>query len=127
MTDCGALGTSVERVGGVDRVTGAQRYTADLRFENVLHIKLVHLKCGHARILSIDTSDASQIDGVCGVITPADLPQPMPRFGPVVNDWPLLAVDETKFFGEPVAVVAAETKDAAEAAARAVKVEFEEL
>ncbi len=50
----------------------------------------------------------------------------MPRFGPAIMDWPLLAVNETKFFGEAVAVVAADTKDAAEAGARAVKVDFEE-
>src|SRR5699024_4603610 len=83
--------------------------------------------CGHARIRSIDTSEALTIEGVRGVVTPADLPYPMPRFGPTLMDWPLLAVNETKFFGEPVAVVAAETKDAAEAAARSVKVDYEEL
>jgi len=115
------------RVGGVERVTGAQRYAADLRFENVLHLKLVHLDCGHARIKSIDISDALKVEGVHGVVTTADLPQPVPRFGPAVMDWPLLAVNETKFFGEPVAVVAAETIDAAQIGAQAVKVDFEEL
>jgi CO/xanthine dehydrogenase Mo-binding subunit len=114
-------------VGGVERVTGAQQYAADLRFENVLHLKLVHLNCGHARIKSVDVADALKVEGVHAVITTADLPQPVPRFGPTVMDWPLLAVNETKFFGEPVAVVAAETKDAAEAGVRAVKVDFEEL
>jgi len=115
------------RVGGVERVTGAQRYAADLRFENVLHLKLVHLDCGHARIKSIDISDALKVEGVHGVVTTADLPQPVPRFGPAVMDWPLLAVNETKFFGEPVAVVAAESIDAAQIGAQAVKVDFEEL
>ena len=109
------------RVGGVERVTGAQRYAADLRFENVLHLKLVHLDCGHARIKSIDISDALKVEGVYGVVTTADLPQPVPRFGPTVMDWPLLAVNESKFFGEPVAVVAAETIDAAQIGAQAVK------
>ena len=122
-----SLGTSVRRVGGYERVTGAQRYGADLRFENVLHLKLVHLNCGHARIHAIDTTEALKVEGVHGVVTPADLPQPIPRFGPAINDWPLLAVNETKFFGEPVAVVAAESKDAAEAGARAVNVDFDEL
>jgi CO/xanthine dehydrogenase Mo-binding subunit len=125
MTD--TICTSVQRIGGIERVTGAQHYTADIRFDNVLHLKLVHLNCGHARINSVDTSDALKIDGVHAVVTTADLPQPVPRFGPTVMDWPLLAVNETKFFGEPVAVVAAETKDAADAGAHAVKVAFEEL
>ena len=121
------IGTSVERVGGYERVTGTQRYGADLHFDNVLHLKLVHLNCGHARIKAVDTSEALKIEGVYGVVTTADLPQPVPRFGPAINDWPLLAVNETKFFGEPVAVVAAESRDAAEAGALAVKVAFEEL
>ena len=127
MTSNDAIGASKLRVGGYERVTGVQRFAADLQLENVLHLKLVHLNCGHARVKAIDASEASKIVGVCGIVTPADLPSPMPRFGPMMNDWPLLAVDETKFFGEPVAVAVAETKDAAEAAARAVRVDYEEL
>ena len=51
----------------------------------------------------------------------------MPRFGPQFSDRPVLAVGETKYHGEPVAAVAAETHDAAEEAAALVPVEFEEL
>ena len=60
-------------------------------------------------------------------MTAADLPQPMPRFGPQRRDRPVLAVGETKYHGEPVAAVAAETRDAAEEAAGLVRVECEEL
>jgi CO/xanthine dehydrogenase Mo-binding subunit len=127
MTGNDAIGASKPRVGGFERVTGAQRFAADLQLKNVLHLKLVHLNCGHARVKAIDASEASKIEGVYRIVTPVDLPSPMPRFGPMMNDWPLLAVNETKFFGEPVAVVAAETKDVAVAAARAVKVDYEEL
>ena len=65
--------------------------------------------------------------GVRLVMTAADLPHPMPRFGPQFRDRPVLAIGETKYHGEPVAAVAAETKDAAEAAARLVRVEHEVL
>jgi CO/xanthine dehydrogenase Mo-binding subunit len=51
----------------------------------------------------------------------------MPRFGPQFEDRPVLAVGETKYHGDPIAIVAAETKEAAEQAARLVRVEFEEL
>ena len=44
------IGRSIPRVGGVERVTGAQRYAADIRLDNVLHVKLVHLNCARARI-----------------------------------------------------------------------------
>ncbi len=60
-------------------------------------------------------------------MTAADLPQPVPRFGPQFEDRPVIAVGETKYHGEPVAIVAAETKDAAEEAAGLVRVEYEEL
>ena len=80
-----------------------------------------------AKIVAIDASAALAVPGVCLVMTAANLPQPVPRFGPQFEDRPVLAVGETKYHGEPVAAVAAETKDAAEAAARLVRVEYEEL
>ncbi|OLE81277.1 MAG: xanthine dehydrogenase [Actinobacteria bacterium 13_1_20CM_2_65_11] len=90
-------------------------------------MKLVHLDCGHARIVAIDTAAASEVYGVVAILTAADLPQPVPRFGPVHDDRPILAVGETKYHGQPVAAVAAETKEAAEAAAELVRVEYEAL
>ena len=68
---------------------------------------------------AIDTSRALAVPGVAAVFTAADLPQPMPRFGPQFDDRPVIAIDEVKYHGDPVAAVAAETKDAAEEAARA--------
>jgi len=121
------IGRSVPRVGGVDRVTGAQQYVADIRLDSVLHVKLVHVKCARARIVRIDSTDAARVDGVQCIMTAADLPQPVPRYGPVHEDRPVLAVDETKFFGEPVAAVAADSEDAAEAAASLIRVDHQEL
>ena len=121
------IGGSPNRVGGIGRVTGSQQYVADIRLQDALEVKLVTLDCARARIISIDTTAAEQVSGVRLVMTAADLPQPVPRFGPQFSDRPIIAVGETKYHGEPVAAVAAETKDAAEAAARLVKVEYEEL
>lgn len=121
------FGESIARVGGLARVTGAQRYAADLKLEDALHVKLLHLPVGHARIDAIDTSEASAVDGVRHVLTAADLPQPVPRFGPSFHDRPVLADREVEYFGEPVAAVAAETEDAAAEAVRCIRVEYEEL
>jgi CO/xanthine dehydrogenase Mo-binding subunit len=121
------VGRSVARDGGVDRVTGVQQYVADIHLATVLHVKLVHLNCARARIARIDTETAARVEGVRCIMTAADLPQPVPRYGPVREDRPLLAVGETKFFGEPVAAVAAETEDAAAAAAALIRVDHEEL
>ena len=123
----GRVGDSPRRVGGHGRVTGAQRYVADIHLPDELHAQLVTLDCAHARIRSIDPSEALRVPGVRLVMTPDDLPRPMPRFGPQFRDRPVLAVGETKFHGEPLAAVAAETKDAAAEAARLVRVDYEEL
>ena len=58
------VGQSARRVGGTERVTGAQHYAADIRLDNVLHVKLVHLDCGSARIKSIDATEALRVEGV---------------------------------------------------------------
>ncbi|HTS14172.1 MAG TPA: xanthine dehydrogenase family protein, partial [Candidatus Sulfotelmatobacter sp.] len=121
------VGGSPARLGGRDRVTGRQAYTADIHLEDVLHVKLVTLPCARARIIAIDASEARRVPGVRLVFTAADLPDPMPRFGPQLRDRPVLATGEAKYHGDPVAAVAAETRDAAEAGAAAVRVTFEEL
>ena len=92
----------------MDRVTGAQRYAADIRLENMLHVKLVSLGGARARIDAIDQRDAERTEGVRSILTAAGLPQPVPRYGPAYADRPVLAVGETHFSGEPVAAVAAE-------------------
>jgi CO/xanthine dehydrogenase Mo-binding subunit len=123
----GRVGDSPRRVGGHGRVTGSQRYVADIHLPDELHVALVTLDCAHARIRSIDASEALRLPGVRLVMTAEDLPHPMPRFGPQFRDRPVLAVGETKFHGDPVAAVAAETRDAAAQAARLVRVDHEEL
>jgi CO/xanthine dehydrogenase Mo-binding subunit len=121
------FGESIARVGGIERVTGAQQFAADLRLEGALQVKLVHLPVGHARIGTIDTSEALAVEGVRHVLTAAGLPQPVPRFGSSFHDRPVLADGEVRYFGEPVAAVAAETEDAAVEALARIQVEYEEL
>ncbi len=121
------VGDSPQRVGGTDRVTGRQMYVADIHLPDELHARLVTLPVARARILAIDVRAAARVPGVRLVLTAGDLPHPVPRFGPQFRDRPVLAVGETKYHGEPVAAVAADTKDAAEEAARLVAVDYEEL
>jgi CO/xanthine dehydrogenase Mo-binding subunit len=123
----GIIGTSPNRVGGIGRVTGQTEYVADIRLPDVLEAKLVTLSCARARIVSIDAGAAMALPGVRLVMTAADLPQPVPRFGPQMEDRPVIAVGETKYHGDPVAIVVAETRDLAEQAAALVHVEYQEL
>jgi CO/xanthine dehydrogenase Mo-binding subunit len=121
------IGVSVGRVGGQARVTGEQRYVADIHLPNELQVKLVTVPVAHARVIGVDAERARALPGVRLVMTAADLPQPVPRFGPQFTDRPVIADGEVKYHGEPVAAVAAETKDAAEEGARLVTVDYEEL
>ena len=121
------IGQRVVRVGGTERVNGEQRYVADIHLPDELHAKLVTLPVAHARIISIDASAALALPGVRMVFSAADVPDNTPRFGPQFNDRPVIATGEVKYHGDPVAVVAAESRDLAEEAARLVHVEYEEL
>ncbi len=121
------VGTSPNRGGGYGRVTGHQEYMADIKVNDVLYVKLITIDVARAKILSIDSTEAEQVPGVAFVFTADDLPKPMPRFGPQFQDRPIMADGETKYHGEPVAAIAAESKDAAEEGARLVKIEYEEL
>ncbi len=121
------IGASPRRVGGISRVKGSQKYVSDIRLENVLHVKLVTLDVARARIDGIDPTKALQAQQVVAVFTPDQLPRPIPRFGPQFRDRPVLAVGETRYHGEPVAAVAAETPEAAANAAKLVEVAYEPL
>ncbi len=121
------IGVSLPRLGAIERVIGAQQYAADIRLDNALHVKIVSVPCAHARIVAVRTDEAVRVPGVRGIFTARDLPQPVPRYGPIHADRPMLAVTETKYSGEPVAVVVADTEDAARRAATLVRVDVEEL
>jgi CO/xanthine dehydrogenase Mo-binding subunit len=123
----GRVGESPNRVGGIGRVTGGQRYLADLQVTDVLHAALVTLDVARARLGPIDASEALAVPGVHLVLSAADLPQPVPRFGPQREDRPVLATGETHYHGEPVALVVADTRDLAQRAAGLVRVEHEPL
>jgi len=123
----GQVGRPVLRYGGGDRTSGAQKFVADLSFPGALQVALVTIPVGCADILGVDATAAREIPGVVDVVTAAELPSPVPRFGVSHQDRPVLAAGRVNYHGEPVAAVVAETLDAAQAAARAVRVDYREL
>jgi CO/xanthine dehydrogenase Mo-binding subunit len=124
--DSETVGAPIRRYGGDDRVTGQQKFLSDLPFTDAAQVALVTLPVGCADITAIDTERAARMPGVIRVLTAADLPRPVPRFGISHQDRPVLADEEVLYHGEPVAAVVAETFDQAEAAAQAVAVSFTE-
>src|ERR1700676_2068583 len=89
--------------------------------------KLLRSPFAHARILSIDVSEARRQPGVIDVLTGNDLGGLNPYYGHAVKDHPLLAIGKVRFVGEPVAAVIAEDELSAQEALDKIKVDYEEL
>jgi CO/xanthine dehydrogenase Mo-binding subunit len=113
------------RVDGDAKVSGQAKYTADVALPGMLWAAFANSPFPHARILSIDTAEALTVPGVRAIVTGLDL-GPL-RFGRKLFDRPVLAYDVVRFVGDRVAAVAADTKEAAEEAARLIDVTYEEL
>jgi CO/xanthine dehydrogenase Mo-binding subunit len=113
------------RIDGLEKVTGAAVFVDDIDFgPDLLHAAIVESPHAHARILSIDTSEAAAVPGVVRVVTGADFPY---RFGLYMKDRFIFAQDRVRFVGEQVAAVVARDQKTAFRAAGLVKVEYEEL
>ena len=122
------LGNRVLRTEDPRMLTEGARYVADLRFESKAHACFVRSTVAHGRLGGVDTADARTHPGVLGLFTAADLDLPDLKPVPVVNQSmarPILARETVRFVGEPVAVVVAETADAAADAAEHVIVDIE--
>jgi carbon-monoxide dehydrogenase large subunit len=119
------IGQPVTRLDAVEKVTGAMRYVGDLDIPGLLVGKLVTSATPHARIVSIDTSEAAKLPGVRAVITGHDMPQK--RYGQLIHDQPFLPIDKVRHYGEPLAAVAAVDEATALLAAQLVEVEYQLL
>jgi xanthine dehydrogenase YagR molybdenum-binding subunit len=120
-----SIGQPVARVEARAKVTGAARYAADVRLPGLLHAVIVGAPVAAGRLRHIDATAALALPGVVRVLTRADLP----RFGAVGMPAAVLKLpmqdDQIRHEGEPVALVLAESVDAAEAGRAAVRVEVE--
>jgi CO/xanthine dehydrogenase Mo-binding subunit len=121
------VGQSVERADGPLKLSGQAEFTGDIRLPGMLYAAVLHSPVAHARIVSVDVTAAEQAAGVVAVLTAADLADIDPYYGHALRDRPVVALGKVRFPGEPVAVVAAQTQAAAEAAVPLIDVEYEEL
>ena len=116
----GAIGRSIPRIDGGPKVTGQARFAADIGTRGLLHARPVLAMPVHARIVGIDRAAALAVPGVVAVLTAADLP--IVTEGTDRSNEPL-ARNEILWAGQPVALVVAETPEAAADAAMLVMVE----
>jgi CO/xanthine dehydrogenase Mo-binding subunit len=119
------VGTSPARMGGVERVVGKGIYGIDLMLKDELHGGILRSQYAHAKIVSIDTSEAKKIPGVHAVVTAADAPDV--RYGRSYIDRYILARNKVRYMGDPVAAVAAETPAIVKQALKKIKVVYEPL
>lgn len=107
-----------------DKVTGAAKYNGDTISPETLHAKMLTSTHAHALINLIDTSEAEKSSGVQAVITGDYFPV---LSGSVIEDKPPIARDKVRYFGEPVAVVVANSEEEAMKAVKLIKVDYEPL
>ena len=121
-----SVGKSVPRTDARAKVLGQARYVDDLSLPGMLYGKVLRSVHPHARIRSIETSGARSCPGVVAVLTAQDIPGEN-SLGPIIKDQPILCGDLVRYAGDAVALVAAETEQAAEAALARLEVDYELL
>ncbi|HEY7538245.1 MAG TPA: molybdopterin cofactor-binding domain-containing protein [Gaiellaceae bacterium] len=124
--EVGRIGDVVPRADGIPKVKGEFAFSSDLVAPGMLWGHTVRSPHAHARIRSIDLSDALTMQGVHAVLTHEDVPGEK-LYGLEFADQPVLAIDRVRYFGEPVALIAAEHPEQARRAAEKVRVEYEPL
>lgn len=127
------VGKPTNRIDAYAKVTGKAKYPGDISFADQLIMKVLFSERVHARILSVDTSEAEALEGVVLVLTAKDVP--VNEYGLGINDQPVLCgpgsekdgADVVRFEGDHVALVIAESEKIAQNALALIKVEYEDL
>jgi aldehyde oxidoreductase len=119
----GIIGVSHPRPSALPKACGTAHFTADVSLKGALELAVLRSTVPHARIVSIDASQAEKMPGVAGVLTAADI-RGTNALKLQVPDRPVLCKDKVRYIGDPILAVAAQTRAQAEAALRAVSVEL---
>ncbi len=120
------VGVEIPKVDAMEKVLGEARYGADLSLKDPLHLKVVRSLKPHAKILKIQLDEALKVEGVERIFTAKDIPGKN-LIGIIAKDQPILATDRVRYVGDPIALVAARTEEAAEKAAQKAVVLYEDL
>ena len=121
------VGARVRPIDWEDITLGRRKYTGDLpELDGLLHVEVVRAPYPAAGILSVDVMSALEMDGVRGVLTPGDFPPGIiyRHRGEPFSDWPPLADGVTRYVGQEVAALAADSKPHAVLGARAITVRY---
>lgn len=136
MKEYNVVGHSVRRLDAVEKATGTAGFTSDMKLPGMLYGKVLRSPHAHARIVSIDTSEAEKLPGVKAVATHKNTPRELfntsatmtftvPPMVPVLDQY--IFDNMVRYVGDEVAAVAATSEKIAEAALKLIKVEYELL
>ncbi len=142
-TDPGALanvqyrqiGKPLTRTDAPGKVTGRTPYAGDYVMPNMLHMRVLRADIASARLVHLDVTRARALAGVACVLTAADMPDRTSATDipgqtgrkRLDTDQPVLVKDRVRYFGEPLALIAAETRDIADHAAELIEFELEPI
>ncbi|MCP4421778.1 MAG: molybdopterin-dependent oxidoreductase [Chloroflexi bacterium] len=127
------IGQSIKRIDAWGKVTGETLYPGDRTHEGELWLKILFARRPHARVISIDSSQAEALPGVVAILTAKDVP--VNEYGLQISDQPVLCgpgstiegSDVVRFVGDNVAVIIAENEKIADKARAMINVHYEDL
>jgi CO/xanthine dehydrogenase Mo-binding subunit len=125
------VGKSVARRDGLGHVTGKTTFVNDIRFPDMLYLKMVRSPVPHANIMGLDFSESEKVPGFVRAFTYKDVPKNIYTILTLIGVGPdeeyVLAEDKVRYIGEPIAAIVAESGEAAQEAASKVRLDLEEL
>jgi CO/xanthine dehydrogenase Mo-binding subunit len=121
-----AIGTAMVRADAVAKVSGREKYAADLYGEDLLWAGVKRAGVPHARLRGVEVEAARRVPGVAAVLTARDV-QGTNRQGVIRRDMPVLVDDRVRHAGDAVALVVAADKTALEAGLKAIALDLEKL
>lgn len=119
-----SVGKPEQRIDAVEKASGAAKYLGDFNIPGMAHAKLVTSTYAHAKINTIDLTEAWKVPGVRAIVTGKMFPF---HIGPILADRPPLAFEKVRYYGEPIAIVVADHEYQAKKAAGLVKVDYQPL
>ncbi|GAA0181702.1 selenium-dependent xanthine dehydrogenase [Clostridium sediminicola] len=122
------VGKNFNRVDAVEKTLGIAEYVDDIRIDGMVYGSAVRTKYPRALVKKIDTTEAEKLEGVLAVLTAKDLPGKK-KIGHIVKDWDILIGEgeATRYIGDAIVLVAAESQEILEKAKKMVHIEYEEL
>ena len=123
-----AIGKLYPRPEAIEKVTGEALFTDDIKFDGMLYARVKRSGVPHGILVKLDIEKARNLPGVQAILTADDIPGENIH-GLVIQDWPVLVAlgEKSRYVGDAVAIVAADTADISEQALELIEIGFDEL